>query len=58
MIAKNDEEYVSKAIELSDNLEKYYDLRKKIFNESENSPLFNSKDFSNNFYNLLKKATS
>tara|TARA_B100001059_G_C17803971_1_gene567944 strand:+ start:286 stop:1965 length:1680 start_codon:yes stop_codon:yes gene_type:complete len=58
LIAKNDEEYVSKAIELSDNLEKYYDLRKKIFNESENSPLFNSKNFSKNFYNLLKKVSS
>ena len=55
LIAKNQEEYVSKALHLSSNLDQYLGLRKEIFNNSENSPLFNTQSFSKNFYNSLEK---
>ena len=55
LIAKNEEEYVSRAINLSNSYDKYNDIRKKIFDNSEKSPLFNKLDFSKNFYNSLEK---
>jgi len=54
LIAKNEEDYVSKALELSNNLDKYLGLRKKIFNNLENSPLFDQEKFSKNFFDTLK----
>ena len=44
LIAKNEEEYVSKAIDLSDNTKKYLDLRKSIFTDALKSPLFDKKN--------------
>ncbi len=55
LIAKDEKEYILKAVELSNNIEQYLKLRKKIFNNSENSPLFNVKNFSNYFYSSLEK---
>ena len=54
LIAKNEKEYVSKALELSSNLDKYLVLRKEIFNNSENSPLFNTQSFSKSFFEALE----
>tara|TARA_B100001057_G_scaffold443224_1_gene479171 strand:- start:856 stop:2538 length:1683 start_codon:yes stop_codon:yes gene_type:complete len=58
LIAKNEEDYVSIATNLSKNLNKYYDLRNKIFENSEKSPLFNRQDFSKNFFNSIEKIVN
>ena len=58
LIAKNEEEYVSKALEISSNLDKYLGLRKEIFNNTGNSPLFNNQNFSKNFYNSIEKIVN
>ncbi len=55
LIAKNDEEYISKAVDLSNEKEKYFNLRKSIFANAEKSPLFNGKKFAENFFNSLKE---
>ncbi len=53
LIAKNDEEYISKAVDLSNNKEKYFNLRKSIFENAIKSPLFNGKKFAENFFSSL-----
>ena len=55
LIAQNEDEYVTKAVELNSDLDKYYEIRKKIFKNSENSPLFNRDSFSKNFFKAIKK---
>ena len=55
LIAKNEEEYVSKAVGFSSNREKFMDLRKSVFLNAIKSPLFNKKQFTKNFYNSLKE---
>ena len=50
LIAKNTDEYISKAVELTHNREKYLNIRKLIFQNALKSPLFNTKIFSENFY--------
>ena len=55
LIAKDDNEYVSKAIKLAEDHQEYYALRKKIFDQSLNSSLFNKERFSKHFFNSLEK---
>ena len=55
LIAKDEDDYVQKAINLSEDKEKYIELRKSIFLDAMKSPLFNRKKFAENFFNLLKK---
>ena len=55
LIAKDEEEYVSKAVDFSSNREKFMDLRKSVFLNAMKSPLFNKKQFAKNFYNSLKE---
>ena len=55
LIAQNEDEYVTKAVELNSDLDKYYVIRKKIFKNSENSPLFNRDSFSKNFFKAIEK---
>ena len=55
LIAKDEDDYVQKAIDLSKDKEKYIELRKSIFLDAMKSPLFNRKKFAENFFNLLKK---
>ena len=55
LIAQNEDEYVTKALELNSNLDKYYEIRKKIFKNSENSALFNRDSFSKNFFKAIEK---
>jgi len=55
LIAQNEDEYVTKALELNSDLDKYYEIRKKIFKNSENSPLFNRDSFSKNFFKAIEK---
>ena len=56
LIAQNEDEYVTKAVELNSDLDKYYEIRKKIFKNSENSPLFNRDSFSKNFFKAIEKT--
>ena len=55
LIADNKDEYVSKAVELSNNFEKVIEIRKKLFDKALESNLFNDKKFSKEFYENLEK---
>ena len=55
LIAKDENEYVSKAVDLSKSKEKYISLRKFIFKNALKSPLFNKKKFAEHFFNSLKE---
>jgi predicted O-linked N-acetylglucosamine transferase (SPINDLY family) len=54
LIAKNENEYVAKAVDLSNNLNKFLELRKEIFEKALKSPLFDGKNYSKNFFQSLK----
>ena len=54
LIALNEENYIEKACQLSRNVGELVQIRKKIFNSIINTPLFNSKKFSYNFFDSLK----
>ena len=54
-IASNKEEYVSKAIDLSNNFKKIIDAKKYLFDKALDSNLFNSKKFSKEFFESLEK---
>ena len=53
LLSNDVDDYISKAVYLSDNINVIEDLRKRIFETIHTTPLFNSKDFSNNFSNTL-----
>ena len=55
LIAKDEDEYVRKAVDLTNNYEDYINLRKSIFNDAIKSPLFNVQDYSKSFFEALKK---
>ena len=55
LIAKDENEYISKAVDVSKSKEKYISLRKFIFKNATKSPLFNKKKFAENFFNSLKE---
>ena len=55
LVAKNEEEYVSKAVNLSNNTEKYFDIRKSIFENALKSPLFNTDAFCKKFFKTIEK---
>ena len=55
LIANNEDQYLFKAINLSKNTKEYLDLRKNIFLNALESPLFNQKNFQRVFLKLLKK---
>jgi predicted O-linked N-acetylglucosamine transferase (SPINDLY family) len=57
-IAHNKEEYISKAIELSNNFEKVIDARKYLFDNALASNLFNTKKFSKEFFFTLENINS
>ena len=54
LIAENIEDYVLKAINLTKNINELDKLREHTFEKSISSPLFNIKNFSNDFYNCLE----
>jgi protein O-GlcNAc transferase len=54
-IANNKDEYISKAIELSNNFKKVNEARKYLFNNTLESNLFNAKKFSKEFFETLDK---
>jgi len=55
LIAKDEDDYVQKAVNISNNLDEYMILRKSIYLNAIKSPLFNRKKFAENFFNLLRK---
>ena len=55
LIADNTDEYILRAIELSNNFEKVIEIRKNLFDKALESNLFNDKKFSKEFYENLEK---
>ena len=55
LIAKDEDDYVDKAVNLSNNYDGYVNLRKSIFTDAIESPLFNRNKFAENFFRSLKK---
>ena len=55
LVAKSEEDYISKAISLANDKKKLLGVRKKIFNDSLLSPLFNQKNFCFNFFKSIDK---
>lgn len=54
LIAKDEEDYIFKAKELAEDKEKLSNIRKKIFKNSCDTPLFDTKKFSKDFFNILE----
>ncbi len=54
LIAKNKEEYINIAVNLSTDKNKLYKIRKNLFENSLNSPLFNKEKFSEEFFTILE----
>lgn len=55
LIAKDKDDYVDKAVELSNDIEKLEIIRDKIFRTALHSPLFDFKDFSEEFYEKIQE---
>ena len=55
LVAKNEVDYVSKAVNLSINHEEYANVRSLVFANALSSPLFNSKDYTKSFFEALQK---
>ena len=55
LIAKDEDDYVDKAVNLSNNHNEYISLRKSVFTDSIESSLFNKKKFAENFFRSLNE---
>ena len=55
LIGISEQDYVVKATLLASDINELENVRNTIFNEALNSPLFDTKEFSNAFFNSLKK---
>ena len=55
MIAKDEDDYVLKAVNLSNNFEDFLNLRKSVFINAIKSPLFNSQDYAKSFFEALER---
>ena len=55
LIAKNEEDYIQKLVNLTNNQNTYINLRKSIFLDAVKSPLFNSQDYSKSFFEALER---
>ena len=55
LIAKDEKEYVSKAVSLSNDRDKFLNIRKSLFLNAIKSPLFDGKKFSENFFSSLRE---
>ena len=56
LIAKDEDDYVSKAVSLSSERDKYINLRKSLFKDAIKSPLFDGNKFTENFFKLLREV--
>ena len=52
-IARDEEDYICKAIDFSRNKKKLIDIKKNLKNLSLKSPLFDSDGFAEDFYEML-----
>ena len=55
LIAKDENDYAQKIINLSDNHDEYTNLRKFVFTNALKSPLFDNQDYSKNFFEALEQ---
>ena len=55
LIAKDEDDYIQKVSNLTNNYQDYINLRKSIFNDAMKSPLFNIHDYSKYFFEALKE---
>ena len=55
LIAKDEDDYVQKIVNLTNNIDDYLKIRKSIFLGAMKSPLFNTKDYSESFFESLRK---
>jgi len=55
LIANNEDDYILKAQKIANNKDKILELRKNIFNISHETPLFDTKQFSQDFFGILEK---
>ena len=53
-LAKNEDDYINKAVEFSKNPEKIIEIRKTLRNKALISPLFNQKKFGEEFCDLIE----
>ena len=54
MVAKDEDDYVNKVVNLSNNHDDYINLRKSIFVNALKSPLFNVQNYSKSFFEALE----
>ena len=55
LIAKDEEDYIQKLVNLTNNHNTYINLRKSVFSDAIKSPLFNSQDYSKSFFETLER---
>ena len=55
LIASEEEDYISKAIKMANDRNKLSEMRKAIYNTSYQTPLFDTKKFSRDFFDILEK---
>ena len=55
LIAKDEDDYVQKVLNLTNNIDDYLKIRKSIFLNAMKSPLFNKEDYSKSFFESLRK---
>ena len=55
LIAKDEDDYIKKVVHLMNNTDEYVNIRKSVFLNAINSPLFNKKRFAENFFNSLRE---
>ena len=58
MVAKDEDDYVNKVVNLSNNHEDYINLRKSIFVNALKSPLFNVQNYSKSFFEALERIVN
>ena len=54
LIAKDEDDYIQKVVNLTNNTDDYFNVRKSIFLNAIKSPLFDTKDYSKSFFGALE----
>ena len=54
LIAKDEDDYVQKVVNLTNNIDDYINIRNSIFIDAIKSPLFNTEDYSKSFFEALE----
>jgi predicted O-linked N-acetylglucosamine transferase (SPINDLY family) len=55
LIAKDEDDYIQKVVNLTNNTDDYINIRNSIFIDAIKSPLFNTKDYSKSFFEALER---